>query len=459
MNLGHAIISSIDSTISSGSILYLDASQLNSYSGSGTSWFDLSGTGNTGTLTNGPVFDSGNGGSIFTDGTNDVVTTTNAGSATDNYTFSAWFKNDNNTEAKYALTRGRDGFGNGWSLYIVVQTNGLPAAGVVPTVPATVGLAASGSTALANNIWNYLTGVWTSSTSIAIYVNGVLASSLATAGRTTLRSSTNGWCIGSVSSTTFTSGYVAVAHVIPRALSADEIRNNFNVQKSRFGYNGVTTSGSVLFLDASNTLSYPGGTIWNNLAGSSTVSGSLISGSTFDTEKGGNIKFDGTDDYVDCNLFVNSITNVTIQCWVKITSTSMKGAFVKIGGGGNGYSIGVGLNTMDSAGNELIGLFPNVRWIDTNTALGTGWKMVNLVLNATSVPSIYLNGVLLGSYSGTNPLTPTTGVSIGRNIGDESAPPSARAFGGNIANVIIYNRALSATEIYTNYFSQKSQFD
>jgi hypothetical protein len=39
-----------------------------SYSGSGTTWTDRSGNGNSGTLTNGPTFDSGNGGSIDFDG-------------------------------------------------------------------------------------------------------------------------------------------------------------------------------------------------------------------------------------------------------------------------------------------------------------------------------------------------------------------------------------------------------
>ena len=59
--------------IEDGLVLHLDAADRNSYSGTGTSWLDLSGNGNNGTLTNGPTFNSGNYGSIVFDGTNDYV--------------------------------------------------------------------------------------------------------------------------------------------------------------------------------------------------------------------------------------------------------------------------------------------------------------------------------------------------------------------------------------------------
>ena len=44
-------------------VLSLDASNTNSYPGSGTTWFDMSDKHNHGTLTNGPTFDSKNSGS------------------------------------------------------------------------------------------------------------------------------------------------------------------------------------------------------------------------------------------------------------------------------------------------------------------------------------------------------------------------------------------------------------
>jgi hypothetical protein len=59
--------------VTSGLTCYLDAAIPASYPGSGTTWYDLSGNGNHGTLTNGPTFSGLNGGVIVLDGTNDYV--------------------------------------------------------------------------------------------------------------------------------------------------------------------------------------------------------------------------------------------------------------------------------------------------------------------------------------------------------------------------------------------------
>ena len=48
-------------------VLCLDASNTQSYPGSGTTWTDISDKGNNGTLANGAAFDSGNKGSINLD--------------------------------------------------------------------------------------------------------------------------------------------------------------------------------------------------------------------------------------------------------------------------------------------------------------------------------------------------------------------------------------------------------
>ena len=58
----------------SGLVLCLDAADQNSYVGSGTVWKDMSGNNNNGTLTNGPTFSGGNGGSIVFDGVDDIIT-------------------------------------------------------------------------------------------------------------------------------------------------------------------------------------------------------------------------------------------------------------------------------------------------------------------------------------------------------------------------------------------------
>ena len=59
--------------VTNGLVLALDAANTKSYPGSGTVWSDLTPNGNNGALTNGPTFNSANGGSIVFDGTNDYL--------------------------------------------------------------------------------------------------------------------------------------------------------------------------------------------------------------------------------------------------------------------------------------------------------------------------------------------------------------------------------------------------
>ena len=58
--------------VTDGLVLCYDAANTRSYPGTGTTWTDLAGS-NDGTLTNGPTFDTTNGGSIVFDGTDDRV--------------------------------------------------------------------------------------------------------------------------------------------------------------------------------------------------------------------------------------------------------------------------------------------------------------------------------------------------------------------------------------------------
>jgi hypothetical protein len=84
-----------------GLVLCLDAGSERSYPKSGTIWKDLSGNRNNGTLTNGPTFDSSNGGSLVFDGVNDFIQipystywNTNVFGTSTNFTLECWYKPD-----------------------------------------------------------------------------------------------------------------------------------------------------------------------------------------------------------------------------------------------------------------------------------------------------------------------------------------------------------------------------
>ena len=63
----HADVEDYKNVITRGLVLHLDAGNKNSYSGSGSTWTDLSGNGNHGTLYNSPTYSSldGNGSFAF----------------------------------------------------------------------------------------------------------------------------------------------------------------------------------------------------------------------------------------------------------------------------------------------------------------------------------------------------------------------------------------------------------
>jgi hypothetical protein len=62
------------SIVTSGLQVYLDAANVKSYPGSGTSWLDLTGNGNNFTLVNSPTWSSANGGVFETNGTTSAIT-------------------------------------------------------------------------------------------------------------------------------------------------------------------------------------------------------------------------------------------------------------------------------------------------------------------------------------------------------------------------------------------------
>ena len=82
------------SIVRDGLALYLDAANTKSYPGSGTTWTDISGKANTGTLTNGPTFSSDNLGNIAFDGSNDYVSIPNV-TISRNCSILFWFKDNN----------------------------------------------------------------------------------------------------------------------------------------------------------------------------------------------------------------------------------------------------------------------------------------------------------------------------------------------------------------------------
>ena len=214
----------------------------------------------------------------------------------------------------------------------------------------------------------------------------------------------------------------------------------------------IATSGLVLCLDAGNPRSYPGtGTNWFDVSGNNNT-GQLINGPTYTAGVNGYFTFDGVNDDVRTSLFSNARTNVTMTGWFYVNLGTV-GTFLNNGDDPAGYCIGIG-SYLSTADNQVTALFGYIRWILTGVYYQyTGWHMVTMVLSSDGTPSIYINGILVGTYPGTISNIPTagTGFSVGSQWGIRYANTRS-------SNVGFYNRALSETEIAQNFNALRGRY-
>ena len=222
-----AVFKNSSPIVTDGLVLYLDAGNVKSYPTTGTTWTDLVGV-NNGVLTNGPTFNPSNGGSIVFDGTNDYVETNYSGGTFTTLTLSAWIYKTNNTRA-YILNKANPyGFGFEFyetTMYFNVQGSGAQGYGYFD---------------FNNTGWNYWVMVYNGADAgnsnrlkayrngvqeVLTYVNTIPASFIST-GNFVLGQ--RPWFIS------YSQCNIATTQIYNRALSAQEILQNYNATKQRF---------------------------------------------------------------------------------------------------------------------------------------------------------------------------------------------------------------------------------
>ena len=230
-----------EAIVTDGLVLNLDAGFAPSYPVSGTSWYDLAGT-NNGTLTNGPTFNSANGGNIQFDGANDHVTLGNQsalGFTNGIFTVEAWtwIPSTWTAGSQYPnlISKGASAGwdSNGWSLFVFRDWSG---AG-----QKSWGCGIRNGGAIQNNVvrYNCPTNTWLnvvmtlSGSNITLYENGVQVAT----GAQSVNPAANATpvFIGADVNLQCFPGYVAVSRLYSKSLTSAEVVQNFNAQKSRYG--------------------------------------------------------------------------------------------------------------------------------------------------------------------------------------------------------------------------------
>ena len=222
--------------IEDGLVLCLDAGNNNSYPKSGTTWSDLAGS-NNGTLTNGPTFDADNGGSIVFDGTNDYV---NLGDVLDvksgDYTFGSWSRLTSLNSSNRMIMDKRSGTDR--ILLYSSHTTGYIIAAIGDG--SQIFLASDNIDHRGGTWRNYIFTVNRTSNLLILYRNGVLVASTDISGLGDQDNSINfliggGYASGSSPDGAYHwQGNISNASIYNRALTADEIRQNYQATVGRY---------------------------------------------------------------------------------------------------------------------------------------------------------------------------------------------------------------------------------
>ncbi|MFN7472287.1 MAG: LamG domain-containing protein, partial [Roseiflexaceae bacterium] len=322
-------------TIASSRVLHLEAGLASSYAGTGTTWSDISGSANHGTLMNGVGYSALNGGALTFDGVNDYVTVPSG------------FANFTTGLTIFAVVNMGDAdswerivdFGNGnTNDNIVFARNGASDTLTFETYAgaSTRGVVSASAGVLNATLASY--AVTLDGTTAKIYRNGVLLQSTAYPYLPANVTRANNY-IGRSNwpSDAYLDTQVAAVIMYTRALSASEIAQTQAIMAGRYGIVTATATatptatvtptasltrtatptvvsgGLIAQYEAGLTSSYGGsGTTWSDISGNRNHA-TLINGPAYSGLNGGQFTFDGVDDYVALPAgFANFTTGMTL---------------------------------------------------------------------------------------------------------------------------------------------------
>jgi hypothetical protein len=255
-----------------------------------------------------------------------------------------------------------------------------------------------------------------------------------------------------------------------RGLSANAGFSSPDSVSEFYGY-GLVTSGLALYLDASNTSSYSGsGGTWNDLSGNGnnmTMLGTVPINGTGKTKY---FSYNGTPDYFQgVNNFLNAnsgiIDQITISVVASITDMSQRTALFSKYQNNPAYVLEVGtIPGLWSSTMRWYASGVNDQGVDLRGTQPLNQNQIyvfTLTMNRNTISTIaYYNNLVLSSTIGGFP------PGLGADWAQGNTPFLTGSYGGGLRingymneyMVLVYNRALSAGEISSNYNALKPRF-
>ena len=223
------------SIVTDGLVLCLDAANSKSYPGSGTTWTDLSGNGNNGTLVNGVGYSGDNLGSLSFDGVNDYVSGS-LGTLNAPFTLEYFGKFNNVSQNNYEYF---GSVGNSTSNGMIsiskigTQDANTSYHGYMYVYPGSGGVVKTDIDLRTTNYQHLVVVLLSSPPYIKVYKNGIEGSMVDSL---TAAINTNGnYRVGTwANNTWWLNGNVYSTKIYNRALTPQEIQQNYNALKGRF---------------------------------------------------------------------------------------------------------------------------------------------------------------------------------------------------------------------------------
>jgi hypothetical protein len=224
--------------VTDGLVLCLDAASHKSYPGSGTTWYDLSGDGNTGTLTNGPTFSDN---SLVFDGTNDYVSVSGVSSpvGVSDFSVESWIKLESIPSGNPRVVA----IGSDSNNYFNLATYGGGSPGTYDTFWFEIKKAGTLYGGFHSSARKYETGKWynlvgtfiNSTNTPKFYINGISVAGSGVSGGAPSVFNTLLIATGTTTPSEVIDGYIPLVKLYNKTLTDSEIQQNYNATKSRFG--------------------------------------------------------------------------------------------------------------------------------------------------------------------------------------------------------------------------------
>jgi hypothetical protein len=467
--------------VTSNLVVNLDFGDTRCYPGTGNTAYDLTGLGHTASLVNGAALNLLYGGNILCDGTNDYIevqTTSALDFGANNFSVEYWYRKTEWTTAFENIwgpniwRAGGDAVNNEWSLGI--GQGAYATAGIGESVgfyiqTQSFGVRGSGEHRAVGNLnkFNQLVGIRNGDL-IQLYYNGSLLYSANPGGGfdniMQLNNISNNIRIcNSYLDLYHSKAHSGILRIYNKALSAAEVNQNYRAMLPRFSDPASITDELILNYDFGSAETYPGvGNTAANLVGTG-LTGTLTNSPTYSVDGGGSIYLDGTNDYIKTNN--NSAlqpANLTLELWFKlnVVLSSQPTAYPLLL---DKYSLSSlsGYRFLFERGADQLqfSMFnsaqDNMVFISgAGAKLSTNWNCVHGTFDGTTT-KIYLNGVLQQALSRTFTISYNNeDLYLGTYYEGEFQHYINAYFG----RFLIYNRALSESEIAQNFNNMRNRF-